>query len=374
MLRRRLLAPFLAALCLLSAPAFAGSKVIAVLPLDVTHTKGKLDADARASIEEMLRDVAVEALGNQGWTVLTGENMLQVLQDNGVDSAKCGDQSCHLSMAREIKAEKFLSGAIQWSEGEYTASVRLIDTATGRILASVRLEGETARSLRKAFEAKSDGFFKQGGLLAAPAPPPLPVLPTPPPAPVLAPVTPPPAAAPLAPAAQQAAPAGCDSTCQILTKACNEGDQKNCYALAGAYKYGLFGLSKDTAKADTLYRGAVPVLERSCSTTEVNDCLTLSNMYQTGDGVPKDEVKSTALAHSACEKDSAPGCMMCFSHNEQSYAIGRLRVLCDKSDNTACSYLTVDAGQKAHAIEVLKARCESTDKGACPYYEVNTKH
>src|SRR4051812_11405850 len=109
--RLRLSVPLLVGLCLLSAPSYAGSKVIAVLPLDVTHTKGKLDADARASIEEMLRDVAVEALGSQGWTVLTGENMLQVLQDNGVDSTKCGDQSCHLSMAREIKAEKFLSGA-----------------------------------------------------------------------------------------------------------------------------------------------------------------------------------------------------------------------------------------------------------------------
>lgn len=365
-MHRRLFTPLVASLCLASLPSYAGSKVIAVLPLDVTHTKGKLDADARASIEEMLRDVAVEALGRDGWTVLTGENMLQVLQDNGVDSAKCGDQSCHLSMAREIKAEKFLSGAIQWSEGEYTASVRLIDTASGRIVSSVRLEGETAKSLRKAFEAKSDSFFKQGGLIAAPTPAPAPAA-----APASTTVAAPVAAPPAAPVA---APSGCDNTCQILTKACNEGDQKNCYALAGAYKYGLFGLAKDTARATQLYKGAAGYLEQSCATKDTNDCLTLSNMYQTGDGVPQDEVKSTALAHSACEKDVSAACMMTYSHNEQSYAVGRLRTLCDKGDDIGCSYLTVDANQKAYALETLKSRCESGRKGACPYYEAHTKH
>jgi formylglycine-generating enzyme required for sulfatase activity len=138
-----------------------------VLPLDTSHAKKKLDADGQASLEEMLRDVAAEALTTFGWTILTGETILQVLQDNGVDPTKCGDQNCHLTMAREIKAEKFLSGAVQYVDGAFTASIRLIDTTTGQILASERVEGPNVTALRRAFEAKAGAFFVKGGLVGA---------------------------------------------------------------------------------------------------------------------------------------------------------------------------------------------------------------
>jgi hypothetical protein len=68
--------------------ARAADRLIVVLPLDVSHSGGKLGADARADLEEMLRDAATDALTSHGWTILTGETTLQVLQDNGVDAAK----------------------------------------------------------------------------------------------------------------------------------------------------------------------------------------------------------------------------------------------------------------------------------------------
>jgi hypothetical protein len=100
--------------------------------------------------------------------ILSGENTLQVLADNGVDPATC-NQTCHLSMAREIKAEKFISGAVQWTDGEFTASIRLLDTATGQILATESLEGENVRTLRNDFKAKVRDFFTKGGMLSAEA-------------------------------------------------------------------------------------------------------------------------------------------------------------------------------------------------------------
>jgi hypothetical protein len=165
---------------LLISSVAEAAKIVAVLPLDVSHARKKLDAAAQASLEEMLRDVATNALTSSGWIVLTGETTLQVLLDNGVDAAKCGDQSCHLSMAREIKAEKFLSGAVQYVEGSFTASIRLIDTGTGRILASQRVEGETVRALRKSFEEHANEFFARGGMLDA-TPTPAPQVARPPP-------------------------------------------------------------------------------------------------------------------------------------------------------------------------------------------------
>ncbi len=154
----------LAGALLLSATAQGAGHVIAVLPLDAKMTKGKMDDASQASLEEMLRDVAVDALSSEGWTILTGETTLQILQDNGVDASKCGDQNCHLSMTREIKAEKFLSGAVQYADEEFTASIRLIDTATGRILASERIEGKTVKALRAAFSTKAGTFFARAGL------------------------------------------------------------------------------------------------------------------------------------------------------------------------------------------------------------------
>jgi hypothetical protein len=150
-------------------PVEAASKLIAVLPLDVSHAKGQIDADAEASLEEMLRDVAAAHLAKGGWTVLTGETTLQVLKDNGVDATACSDQTCHLSMARELKAETFVSGGVQFVEGTFTASVRLIDAATGKIRASTRVEAKTVTELRQRFEARADEFFALGGLHPTPA-------------------------------------------------------------------------------------------------------------------------------------------------------------------------------------------------------------
>ncbi len=164
---RRWLAWTSAVVVWLSAPDAAAARLIAVLPLDVTHAEGQLKPAGRADLEEMLRDIAADTLGPQGWTVLTGETTLQVLQDNGVDASRCGDENCSLSMAREIKADKFLSGNVRYVDGLFTASIRLVDTATGCILSSASIEGANERALREDLRARSAEFFARGGLTGA---------------------------------------------------------------------------------------------------------------------------------------------------------------------------------------------------------------
>jgi hypothetical protein len=172
----------------LAATAHAAERggLIAVLPLDVTNTDGKMSKAAQASFEEMLRDVATDALASSGWTILSTQNQLQVLADNGVNAAHCGDESCHLAMAREIKADKFISGAVQFVEGQFTASVRLIDSTTGRIVVSQRVSAKSVTELRELFESKAPAFFSKASLAVKPLqpalPPQKPVDPAPPPA------------------------------------------------------------------------------------------------------------------------------------------------------------------------------------------------
>lgn len=157
-------------LFLLAAVNARGEKLLAVLPLDLTNADGRMTRAARVSLEEMLRDVASDALGRSEWTVLTNENQLQLLIDNGIDPSKCGDQQCHLAAARELKTDLFISGAVQWFDDEFTASIRLLSSRNGRIVASERLSGTTAKQLRTEFEGKATAFFQKAELLARATP------------------------------------------------------------------------------------------------------------------------------------------------------------------------------------------------------------
>jgi formylglycine-generating enzyme required for sulfatase activity len=162
--RHQVAAILLSAGILYSHHAVAANRMLAVLPLDTRMTQGEMTDGARASLEEMIRDSAINLLAASGWTVLTGETTLQILLDNGIDPAKCADQSCHLSIAREINAQKFVSGVVQFAEGEFTASVRLIDTKTGRIVSTERLNGRTVKAMREDFAPRAQSFFARGGL------------------------------------------------------------------------------------------------------------------------------------------------------------------------------------------------------------------
>jgi TolB-like protein len=154
--------------------------LIAVLPFDVRNTKGKMDASARASLEDLLRDEAANTLTSAGWTVLTGENTYALLRDNGIDPALCGEGECHVATARELKVEVFVSGIVHLVDGQFVVSVRIIETKTGRILVSDRIEGATTMELHRAFQKSAADFFARAGLMVqsstgALAAPPVPV-------------------------------------------------------------------------------------------------------------------------------------------------------------------------------------------------------
>jgi hypothetical protein len=113
-------------------------------------------------LEESIRTSAGDHLSAVGYTVLTGENTLQLLTDNGVDTTKVCDSTCALSAARELKARLFISGSVAQTEGDYLAFVRLFDPATGQQLASVKLEGKRVKDLRVQFDKQASSFFQRG--------------------------------------------------------------------------------------------------------------------------------------------------------------------------------------------------------------------
>ena len=124
-------------------PADHPPPIVAVLPLNVSLAG--MDEASHMTLEEDIRSVAGNHLTALGYTVLTGENTLRVLADNGVDATKACEASCALDAARELKAEYFIAGSVAKSEGTYVAFIRLFEQRRGQQLDSVKLEGEKVR-------------------------------------------------------------------------------------------------------------------------------------------------------------------------------------------------------------------------------------
>src|SRR3954464_7691576 len=82
----------------LAAPA-DDSDLVAVLPLDVSHSE--LKESATLLLQENIRTVAGDVLTPLGYTVLTGETTISILQANDVDIKKACESSCALDNARE---------------------------------------------------------------------------------------------------------------------------------------------------------------------------------------------------------------------------------------------------------------------------------
>lgn len=136
-------------------------KLLAVLPFAVSE---RVEAVAREAIEETIRTAAGSALTPHGYVVLTGDNTLRLLADNGIDPEKACDAGCALETAREMKASLFISGSISRLEGEYLVFVRMYDGASGAQLSATRLQSEKVLGVAAEFERQSPQLF--GRLLA----------------------------------------------------------------------------------------------------------------------------------------------------------------------------------------------------------------
>jgi hypothetical protein len=137
-------------------------QLLAILPLFDSDAEGhRIDATTKTILEEAIRSESGGILGPWNYTILTSDNMLSILTDNGIDPNKACEASCALQAAREMKAQVFVSGAVGLTEGMYTAILRLFEAKTGRQLGFVVLEGASVRDLRKEFVKKARDFFAQ---------------------------------------------------------------------------------------------------------------------------------------------------------------------------------------------------------------------
>lgn len=137
-------------------------RLLAVLPfVDASSEGHRIDSGTKQILEEDIRTVSGGALSQWGYTILTGDNMLSILADNGIDPNKACEASCSLQAARELKADFFVAASVALTEGSYTAILRLFEAKSGRQLGFAILEGNTIREIRKAFSRQMASFFKR---------------------------------------------------------------------------------------------------------------------------------------------------------------------------------------------------------------------
>lgn len=90
--------------------------------------------------------VRAAALQQGGWRVITRENLVALLQAAGQDLAAC-EGECEIETGRRIGADLVVSGELQRLGAKYRLSLRLHDTAEGRLLSTAFGSGATVDEL-----------------------------------------------------------------------------------------------------------------------------------------------------------------------------------------------------------------------------------
>lgn len=168
---RRMLGISVLLIGVLSASEARATKLLAVLPIDLEMSQGKLSKASLASIEEMLSDIAVTSLRSHGWTVVSSDHVVGVLHFNSMKPEACGGPTCHLKMARALKADVFLSSTVRSIGGDLSIHVSLVETKSGYVVVEQQISGKTVKALREVFRAKAENFFAEAVAVEGPLAP-----------------------------------------------------------------------------------------------------------------------------------------------------------------------------------------------------------
>lgn len=151
------------AVLLVSSVAAGKPGLVAVLPLSGPNST--MSPAGRQILEESIRATTETALAD--FTVLSAENTLAVLHDNGVDIRKACEASCLLETGREMKARYLVSSTAATLDGVHTVFVRLLDTQDGKVR-TVKLVGRE-KDVVAEWDQKGPGLFTAVAAPASPA-------------------------------------------------------------------------------------------------------------------------------------------------------------------------------------------------------------
>lgn len=117
---------------------------------------------------------------------------------------------------------------------------------------------------------------------------------------------------------------------EILAQDCNLGDAIHCQQAGSMLHYGLWGATKDLARATTF-------LKQACDYDARYGCDELADLYVHGDGVLHEEATATALRRKACDAEEASAC---FAIGETTRGIKLYETQCADGNSASCGTLS----------------------------------
>jgi formylglycine-generating enzyme len=108
--------------------------------LAVLEFTGSDNEDLVSILSDQARAGALDQLDPFIYSIITRENMMQILEDMGKD-ATCMEASCEVEMARNIGADFVISGTISQIGGTQMVMLKLHQSEAGTLLAMHRIQG-----------------------------------------------------------------------------------------------------------------------------------------------------------------------------------------------------------------------------------------
>jgi hypothetical protein len=134
------------------------ANVVAVLEIITSSSDIDLTIDECRHLTDELRAQARESLPKKDYTVLTRDNILQLLPPDEAER-ECLAESCAVTIGRTIGAEYATQGSIRIFQGMLTLTVELYETMSGNMLGSFVTESENARGLLNTIREKAPNLF-----------------------------------------------------------------------------------------------------------------------------------------------------------------------------------------------------------------------
>lgn len=98
--------------------------------------------------DELRKGVLERANRHTGFVNMTRESILSILNDNGIDP-QCVDNSCEITLGREIGSDYIVTGEIVQMESIYFISIKLYETKKGNVLS---MESTKIKSIEAGFD------------------------------------------------------------------------------------------------------------------------------------------------------------------------------------------------------------------------------
>jgi len=144
---------------LVAQSVFAVNNVAVLELLPNESVEGSIRIEEARHLTDELRKQAVTTLPKSEYSVMTRDNIISLIPPDEKE-AECLAEGCAVDIGRAIGAEYVTQGSIGKFADEFTISVELYETMSGKLLSSIVFESKDITGLLNAIRAEAKPLFQ----------------------------------------------------------------------------------------------------------------------------------------------------------------------------------------------------------------------